>query len=178
MHSGERPHSGIVLQMRGEEGVWALLEGSKCTKKRKEAPFKCKQLSLTCFILTPHMDPLTSITNTMFLGRGERLDGAMNWTKCPSETWREQWMTIISKLYPAVWNKLNAEFYCVILNSWVCDTCSSPALLSLLTSYLTVKTPSIALPVQLSHFLCCCKLGLKTIWAWGHRYSWFCLFVL
>lgn len=40
----------------------------------------------TCFILTPHMDPLTSMTNTMFLGRGERLDGAKNWTKWPSET--------------------------------------------------------------------------------------------
>ena len=46
----------------------------------------CKQVSLTCFILTPHMDPLTSMTKTMFLGRGERLEGAMNWTKWPSET--------------------------------------------------------------------------------------------
>lgn len=43
---------------------------------------------LTCFILTPHMDPLTSITNTMFLGRGDRFDGAKKWTKWPSETWR------------------------------------------------------------------------------------------
>lgn len=34
------------------------------------------------------MEPLTSMTNTMFLRRGERLDGAKNWTKCPSETWR------------------------------------------------------------------------------------------
>lgn len=28
------------------------------------------------------------MTNTMFFRRGERLDGAKNWTKCPSETWR------------------------------------------------------------------------------------------
>lgn len=46
------------------------------------------QPELTCFILTPHMEPLTSMTNTMFLRRGDRLDGAKNWTKCPSETWR------------------------------------------------------------------------------------------
>lgn len=37
------------------------------------------------------MDPLTSMTNTMFLGSGERLDGAKKWTKWPSETWRRRW---------------------------------------------------------------------------------------
>lgn len=48
----------------------------------------CGPPELTCFILTPHMDPLTSMTKTMFFRRGVRLDGAKNWTKCPSETWR------------------------------------------------------------------------------------------
>lgn len=28
------------------------------------------------------------MTKTMFFRRGGRLDGAKNWTKCPSETWR------------------------------------------------------------------------------------------
>lgn len=50
----------------------------------------CKQPALTCFILTPHMDPLTSMTNTMFLGRGERLEGAKNWIKWPSDTWKRR----------------------------------------------------------------------------------------
>lgn len=66
--------------MKNEQGAGKQLEN--CTKR--------KQLWLTCFILTPHMDPLTSITNTMFLGRGERFDGAKNWTKWPSDTWRRQ----------------------------------------------------------------------------------------
>lgn len=46
--------------------------------------------ALTCFIFTPHMDPLTSMTNTMFLGRGDRLEGAKKWTKWPSDTWKKK----------------------------------------------------------------------------------------
>lgn len=41
----------------------------------------------TCFIFSPHMLPLTSITKTMFFERGVRSDGAKKWMKWPSDTW-------------------------------------------------------------------------------------------
>jgi len=50
------------------------------------AGYSVKQIH-TCFIFSPHMLPLTSMTKTMFLERGERSDGAKNWTKWPSDTW-------------------------------------------------------------------------------------------
>lgn len=61
--------------------------------------------------------------------------------------------------------KVRKENFVIIL--W--DTWSSPALLSLVTSYLTEKTPSMALSVQFSHFLCCFMVGLKTMWAWAWK---------
>lgn len=64
---------------------------------------------LTCFILTPHMDPLTSITNTMFLGRGERFEGAKKWTKCPSETWRRQLWVSLNTLKRYTWMSAGAS---------------------------------------------------------------------
>ncbi len=46
-------------------------------------------------------------------------------------------------------------------------TWSSPALLSLSTSYCTVNTPSTALSVQFTHLRCCCRVGLNTMWAFS-----------
>lgn len=67
----------------GGEGLVVVLEGLK----RLNLHFSEQPLP-TCFILTPHMEPLTSMTNTMFFGSGERFIGAKNWTKWPSDTWK------------------------------------------------------------------------------------------
>lgn len=86
---------GQVVQdgLHGLHGLWGKEEGGVVPRSgHRGAVFHSDRSrgrpELTCFILTPHMEPLTSMTNTMFLRRGERLDGAKNWTKCPSETWR------------------------------------------------------------------------------------------
>ena len=68
---------------------------------------------LTCFIFTPHMDPLTSMTNTMFLGRGVRLEGAKNCTKWPSETWRRRSQSVNSK------KNISLFIYCIHTNRTV-----------------------------------------------------------
>lgn len=73
-------HTVSVFHGGGSEGWVEVLEQSK-------------QSLPTCFILTPHMEPLTSMTNTMFFGRGERFIGAKNWTKCPSDTWKTRLFT-------------------------------------------------------------------------------------
>lgn len=44
-------------------------------------------------------------------------------------------------------------------------TSSSPALLSLFTSYVTTKLPSTAVVEQVGHFLCWATVGLKDTWA-------------
>uniref|UniRef100_A0A3Q2XTZ5 Inter-alpha-trypsin inhibitor heavy chain 5 n=1 Tax=Hippocampus comes TaxID=109280 RepID=A0A3Q2XTZ5_HIPCM len=68
------------------------------------------------------------------------LDGAKKWTKWPSETWRAGLVSISPG-----WSKRAQQ-----MSVRVPGTCSSPALLSRFTSYVTLKAPSMALSVQLS----------------------------
>lgn len=81
-------HTVSVFHGGGSEEWVEVSEGPKCLKLHFS-----KQPLPTCFILTPHMEPLTSMTNTMFFGSGERFIGAKNWTKWPSDTWKTRLFT-------------------------------------------------------------------------------------
>lgn len=77
---GGKVHWMIVL-LQG--GGWGFKEG-------RESQVPSQQEVLTCFIFTPHIEPLTSMTKRMFLGIGSMFSGAKKWTKYPLNTWKTE----------------------------------------------------------------------------------------
>lgn len=76
----------------GVRGNIQLLHYLKRITEGEPLTYHRKQRVLTCFIFIPHMEPLTSITNRMFLGIGSRFSGAKKCTKYPLKTWKTKHM--------------------------------------------------------------------------------------
>lgn len=77
---GGKVHWMIVLLQVGGCGF----------KEGRESQVQSQQEVLTCFIFTPHIEPLTSMTKRMFLGIGSMFSGAKKWTKYPLNTWKTE----------------------------------------------------------------------------------------